>query len=160
MRNPRIQAMDRSIESFYRDPGIQLQVKRIRHRNFHVVPNHSATKAAGDRLKAECILLARCQEGRVAPEAASAITAHFSFAAVGIIVTESEISITLGRLHHEQAIRSNAPMPIANPGDLPAVEMNGEVPVVDDDEVVSGSVHFGKRETHVCDLNMNWDSGG
>src|SRR5690606_35159726 len=81
-------------------------------------------------------------------EATRAISAHFSLAAISIVVAEPEVGAVLGGLDGEQAIRANAAVAVAKMGDLIAVELEGEIAVVDDDEVVAGTVHFVEVKEH------------
>src|SRR5689334_11412365 len=59
---------------------------------------------------------------REAREATCAVAAHFGFAAVGVVITHPEIGPVRGRLKHEDAVRPDSAMAIAEASDLRAAE--------------------------------------
>ena len=86
--------------------------------------------------------------GGEAAEAARAIAAHFGFAAVGVVVAETEVRAFPGGLHGKQSVRADAAVAITEGGDGVGVEVDGEVAVINDDEVIAGTVHFEEVEEH------------
>ena len=88
--------------------------------------------------------------GGEAAEAARAVAAHLGFAAVGVVITETEIRAFRGGLDGEQSVGSDAAVAVAESGDGVGVEVLGEreVAVVNDDEIVAGAVHFEELEEH------------
>jgi hypothetical protein len=85
-----------------------------------------------------------------ASETARAVPAHFRFAAIGIVVTHPEISAVCRRLEDEDAIRPDAAVPIAEPGDLGASEREVAGAIIEQDKVVARPVHFRERQHAIC----------
>ncbi len=81
----------------------------------------------------------------VAREAAGAVAAHFRFAAVGIVVAHAEIGAVRGTFQEEHAVGPDPAMAIADARDLFAGQLEVAHPIVEQDEIVAGAVHF--RET-------------
>src|SRR5690606_5731876 len=81
-----------------------------------------------------------------AGEAARAVAAHFSLAAIRIVVAHAVVAPVLGGLHDEQAIGPDAALALAESGDLGAVEGEGQITVVENDEIVPRAVHFPKTK--------------
>ena len=65
--------------------------------------------------------------------------------------------------HGEQAVRADATVAVAEGLDGQTVEFDREVAVIDDDEVITGTVHFIKVEEHggsgVCVVNRPTSAG-
>jgi hypothetical protein len=87
---------------------------------------------------------------REASETACAVSAHFGFAAIGIVVTHPEISAVCRRLEDEDAIRADAAVPIADPGDLGSAEREVAGAIVEQDKVVARPVHFRETQHAIC----------
>ena len=77
-----------------------------------------------------------------AGEAAGTVAAHFGFAAVGVVVAHAEVGSGLSGFDGEETVCADAAVAVAQGGDLRAAEGEAAVPVVEDDEVVAGPVHF------------------
>jgi len=135
------------------DWRVELEADGVRHVDADFFANEFRLEGAGDGLEGEGCTVAAEKSGGVAAKTTGAITAHFRFAAVGIIVTEFDISIAFGRFDCDVAIRSDAAVAIAEEGDLGGGEVGVERAVINHDEVVSGSVHFGESESHGSKLS-------
>src|SRR5204863_4665744 len=98
-------------------------------------------------------------------EATRAIPAHLGLAAICVVVAHPEIRAVLRRLHGDQAVRTDATVPIAKPRNRGLVEAVAEIAVVEHDEVIPGSVHLGEvqcwhgfRDTRSPrDVKAEWD---
>jgi hypothetical protein len=101
---------------------------------------------AGHGQKREASLGLAGQAGGISGKAAGSVAAHFGLATICIVITHPVH--LLGTLDGDQTISADATMAIAEACDLVAREAAGAVPVVDHDEVVSGSVHLGELENH------------
>jgi hypothetical protein len=75
-------------------------------------------------------------------KASCAIAAHFSLAAVGVVVAEFVVRSFLSGFYGEESVCTDAAVAVAKGGDSIFVEGYGEIAVVDDDEVISRAVHF------------------
>jgi hypothetical protein len=86
------------------------------------------------------------ETSRKSRKTACAIAAHLRFASVAVVITHAEIAAILRRLDHEQSVRANAAMPIANPRNRRAIEAQGAGAIVEDDKIVARAIHL--REMH------------
>ena len=79
--------------------------------------------------------------------AAGAVAAHSGGGAVGVDEVHAEVGGRLGgRADQDEAVAGDAGMGGAEAGDEVLGGRKGAVGVVDDDEVVAGTVHFGERK--------------
>lgn len=151
VRHPGVEEVERGIEAG--DFGVEdeLEVLGIGHGDADVVADHRRAEGADGGLEGDFFQDDLAEVGDEAAEATRTIAAHFSLAAVGIVITEAEIRALLGGFHGEQAVGADAAVAITQRGDGVAVEFLGEreVAVVNDDEVVAGTVHFEELEKHL-----------
>src|SRR5206468_5938116 len=81
-------------------------------------------------------------------DATDAVAAHLGFAAVGVVHAHSGIGL-VGRAEEDQAIRTDAAMPVADhPAESSRVVRHRLAEAIHVDVIIAGAVHFG--ETHVC----------
>ena len=92
--------------------------------------------------KANLIELVVVKEIHETTEATSAVSTHFSFTAVGVVVTHFEIRTFCCGFHEEESVGSNSSMAIAEFGDLAARESERKIAVIKHDEVIACAVHF------------------
>jgi hypothetical protein len=81
-------------------------------------------------------------------EAAGAVTAHFGFTAVSVVVTHFEVTAFGGGFDEEEAIGTDAAVAVAEAGDLVSGEGEAKVTIVEHDEVIPGTVHFDELQLH------------
>lgn len=83
-------------------------------------------------------------------KATRAVAAHFGFTSVGIVIAKTEIRAFLRGFHGQQAVRADASVAIAERGDGIAIQFGceREVAVINDDEIVAGTIHFEEVEEH------------
>ena len=83
-------------------------------------------------------------------ETAGSVAAHFGFPAICIIIPHAHICLNLRRLDGDEPICPDAETSVAQPGNVfPCQDVTeGEVAVIDHDEVISGSGHFVERNNH------------
>lgn len=79
-------------------------------------------------------------------ETSCAVDGYCGFGAFRIVVAELEVSSFFGCFYGEQAVRADAAMAIAECGDGVLVEGSAEIAVVNNDEIIAGTVHFIKAE--------------
>ena len=87
-------------------------------------------------------------------ETARAVAAHLGFAAIGIVIAHPEIRAVRRRLEHENAVRADAAMPIAEARDLFAGQREIAGAIVEQDEIVARAIHF--RETQHARLWLTY----
>src|SRR5207253_10463772 len=81
-------------------------------------------------------------------EAACAVAAHLCFSTVGIKITHPEIRAVGGIFEQQDSVGANAAVAIAQARNLAAKQMNVPRPVIDQDEIVSSTIHFGETQHH------------
>jgi len=148
VRDAGVDEMERAAEAGDRGAGVELEVLGLGHGDADVLADHLGGEGAGDGFEGDFLENDFPEVGGEAAEAARAVAAHFGFAAVGVVVAETEIRAFPGGLHGEQAVGADAAIAVAERGDGVGVEVDGEVAVVNDDEVIAGAVHFEKVEEH------------
>lgn len=148
VRDPGVQVVDGGTEGFNFHGRVHLKSEGLGHVDADLVANQLGGEGACDGLKGERITITTEKAGGVAAEAAGPVATHFRFAAIGIVVAESDVGTLFGRLHGEESIGSNPAMSVAKTSDLFTREALVEGTVVDDNEIVAGSIHFGERESH------------
>ena len=90
------------------------------------------------------------EAGAEAGEAARAVSAHFGFATVGIVVAHAEVGLRGGcGFCADEAVSTDATVTVAEACDLFFGKADLVCAVIDHDEVVSGAVHFGEGEVHL-----------
>ena len=93
--------------------------------------------------------LARLQPPGKSRETAGTIAAHFSPTAITVVKLPGPMSfIALRRLQKHEAISSDASVAIAQALHVPGREFNGLITVVNEDEIIACTVHFGECESH------------
>ena len=142
--------MDIIVESIDAGTGLELEILRLGHGDANVFIDEFCSECAGDGLEGngggDVLLVAKV--GGEEAEAASSVSTHFGFAAIGIVVAELEVGTFLGWFDGEKPIGTDAAMAIAEGGDGVLVEGDGEIAVINDNEVIAGAVHFVEVEKH------------
>ena len=138
-----IQRMDDELRGPRAQGLVEREGVRFAHLDLHVVANHLRPNQSGHRL-----------EGNIASfpgdllrkprKAARAVATHLGLATVVVVVTHPKIRVRLRGLDDEQTVRANATMAVAKPGNSGGVERERAIAIVEQDEIVSGPVHFGK----------------
>ena len=81
-------------------------------------------------------------------ETSGAVAAHFAFRSVGVVVAHRAVDFgTVGQGHH--SVGSDSEVAVAQPGDQAGLGREDAVAVVDEDEVVSGTLVFCKFGLHL-----------
>ncbi len=145
VRHAGVEEMEVAGEAFDFSGGVEREIFRFRHGDADFFADDFRGEGSGDGFKRNAgrkffIFVAKvCGEET---KATRAVAAHFRFAAIGVVVTEFVIGSFFRWLHRQQSIRTNPAMTIAERGDGVIVEGDREVAVIDDDEIVTGAIHF------------------
>ena len=90
----------------------------------------------------------------ITADAPGSVAAHLSLGAVGIIEEHPVVAAQEGGVYDHQAVGADGEAPVAegagDGGEQGGVHVFGQV--VEDDEVVSGSVHFGEAHREITFL--------
>src|ERR1700746_3164764 len=86
-----------------------------------------------------------------AREAPSTVTTHFRFPAVAVEISHSKIGLARVVLDQQQAVRADPSMAVAQKSYLLRRKFISAAPIVDEDEIVSGAVHF-RKSKHIRSL--------
>src|SRR6266849_6298743 len=117
MLNAAVDVMDHRIFTIDLQPQVQPQVRGIAHIQRDEVTMQSRTDESGRRLERNSLGRAGDLFGK-ARQTARAISAHFRFAAVAIIITHPKIGAVRSFLKQKNPVRAHSAMAIANPNDL------------------------------------------
>ena len=128
--------------------GVELEILWLGHRNADIFAHHFRREGAGDGLEGHPVRDFLQQVRGETPETARAVAAHFRLAAIGIVIAEFEIRAFFGGFDRQQTVRADAAVAVAEGFDGFGVEGNREIAIVDDDEVIAGTVHFVEVEEH------------
>jgi hypothetical protein len=79
------------------------------------------------------------REARKTPRA---VTAHFGFAAIGVVVPHAKVCAVGRSLQKENSIRAHATMPIADAHYLFYGELQFAGAIIEQNEIVPGAVHL------------------
>src|SRR3954454_7913370 len=102
---------------------------------------------AGQGLKGN--ILQRTRDAIREPrKAARTVAAHFGFTAVAIVVAHPKIGAVCRPFDEQDAIGADATMPVTEPRDLFACELQITAPITDHDEAAAGAIHF-REPQHV-----------
>src|SRR5271165_502469 len=89
-----------------------------------------------------------------AREAPSTVPAHFRFPAVAVEISHPKIRLGCGTLGEKQAVRADTAMAVTQKGYLLRREFVICAPIIDEDEIVPGAVHF-RKSKHIRSLTYN-----
>src|SRR5271166_6122477 len=89
-----------------------------------------------------------------AREAPSTVTAHFRFPAVAVEISHPKICLACKALGEKQAVRADTAMAVTQKGYLLRREFVICAPIIDEDEIVPGAVHF-RKSKHIRSLTYN-----
>ena len=82
-------------------------------------------------------------------DAAGPVAAHVGLGTVGVEEAHAEVGVGRGGLDQDDAFGADAAAPVAEAGDESGVAGGeGKVPVVEEEEIVAGAVHFPETEVH------------
>src|SRR5262249_24071157 len=104
-----------------------------------------AANQAGRRLKGN-VLGPVSNFVRKPRETTCAVSTHFRLPAVAIVIAHPEIGAVRAFLEQKNSVRAYTAMAIANPDDLFRTQLNIAGPIVDHDEIISGTVHLRKAQ--------------
>jgi len=136
-----VEVVDRS-DRF--DRSLHLKVNGVGHVDADLVSDQFRPERPGDGLKGETGEITAQKSGGVASEAAGPVATHFSLSTIRIVVSKSNVGSVFRRLDCQKAVGTNATVTVAKPRDLLLRKIFIEIAIIDDHEVVSGSVHFGE----------------
>ena len=98
-------------------------------------------KRAGNLIKKAC-------------ETPSAVAAHIRLTTVAVEISHPKVSLAHGLLGKEDPVGANASMTIAQKSYLLGLKFISAVPIIDEDEIVAGAVHF-RKSKHTGSLTYN-----
>lgn len=146
VRHAGVDEMEGGIDAWDFSVGIELQALRLGHGDADVVADHFCGQGADDGFEGDFFQHDLTEMRGETTKTAGTISAHFGFAAVGIVVTEAKVGAFFGGFDGEKAICTDAAVAVAEGGDGVGVEVDGEVAVINDDEIIPGAVHFEEVE--------------
>ena len=79
---------------------------------------------------------------RVTRKTSGAVSAHFRFAAIGVVVAHPKIRAVRRALQHEHSICAHPAVPIANLRDLIRGQLQIAKAIIDHHEIVPRAIHF------------------
>src|SRR5271169_3086956 len=89
-----------------------------------------------------------------AREAPSTVTTHFHFPAVAVEISHPKICLPCGALGEKQAVRADTSMAVTQKGYLLRQKFVIIAPIIDEDEIVPGAIHF-RKSKHIRSLTYN-----
>jgi hypothetical protein len=75
-------------------------------------------------------------------ETSGAVAAHLRFPAISVKVTHPKIRAVGWLFEQQDAVGAYAPVPITQLRDLGAIQSDASCPVIKQDEIVPGAIHF------------------
>jgi hypothetical protein len=81
-----------------------------------------------------------------AREAPSTVTTHFRFPAVAVEISHPKIGLACGTLDQKQTVPADTSMAVAQKSYLLRRKFVSTAPIIDEDEIVPGAVHFRKSK--------------
>src|SRR5580700_12053767 len=92
-----------------------------------------------------------------ARKAPSTVTTHFRFPAVAVEISHPKICLACGALGEKQAVRADTSMAVTQKGYLLRRKFISTAPIIDEDEIVPGAVHF-RKSKHIRSLTVSESS--
>src|SRR5271165_1735639 len=89
-----------------------------------------------------------------AREAPSTVTTHFRFPAVAVEISHPKICLACGALDEKHAVRADTSMAVTQKSYLLRRKFISTAPIIDEDEIVPGAVHF-RKSKHIRSLTYN-----
>jgi hypothetical protein len=124
----------------------ELETVRLTHEEADLITEKFGGNHSGLSHEGESPFLLPEESCRESGKASGSVTAHFCLATIGIVVAHPG---KLGRaLNSNQAISTDATVPITETSDLFANQAAGAVTVINHDEVIPSAVHFGELQSH------------
>ena len=143
-----VEAVDGEEFAGDREGLVELEVEGGAHVDAHLAVFKLGRDHAGEGFEADEFEGVAVEVIDEATEAAGAVAAHFGFTAVGIVVAHFEVAAFGGGFDEEEAIGTDAAVAVAEACDLVSGEGEAEVPIVEHDEVIPGTVHFDELQLH------------
>ena len=148
VRHTSVERMRRQWPAGEGDLLIEAQVLWLSERHGHAFTLEGRANDAGAGLE-RCFAVGAGQSLNEASETARAVPAHVRLAAITVVELPRPVGFPgFGRDQEKQAVGTDATLAMAQPHNLIARELDVLGPIVDEDKVVPGAVHFGKLQNH------------
>lgn len=121
------------------------EVKRFAKLNANIFAEELRFDRSGNGLERGRFKRAAFELVHKAGKASRTVAAHFGFAAVRVVVAHPVIGSILRRLDCEKPVCSDSTLTLADFFNLFAGQVERVVTVIDNNEIVAGTVHFRKR---------------